>query len=163
MPKLSDTKSDKYEPRENVHDDLIEKPEYRNLPGHHTGAGGHGYERNPDGTYSISPDYRRQIDQIASERAAVYALLDHIQEHAESRLATLQVRQSEWFARVARNLYREDDVNRMTYFGDGIVGFKDRDSAKAKTSRSANAGSRQPANKPAGEKAKSKKKRTEGV
>ncbi len=124
--KQHEQQDDKYE-RDNDGYIVAERPEIRLIPGHHTGFGrsGNGYELRADGSYCISPGFRDSFSDIQAQFNAADHILESVQDHAHELLAEASKRRNDWFAMVAKNLYRSDEVLGMSYDpANGIITFK---------------------------------------
>lgn len=110
---------------------LIEKPEVRLRPGHHTGAAGkygtsgNGYTLLADGSYVLAPGDQQDFVSIMTEIGAIHSLLNAVTDHAMDRLKALEHRRLAWFKDVVHLVYRDEDWNRATYeSARGMLSFK---------------------------------------
>lgn len=107
-----------------------EKPEFRNVPGHHLGASpesggsGAGYTLLKDGKYELAPADQNSFAEIMAQQDALLTMLRHVQETVQGQLQCLAKRKQQWFSRIAHNVYRPEDAMHMSYnFADGRITF----------------------------------------
>lgn len=98
-----------------------EKPEVRLTPGHHQGprgqygGPGYGYTLNTDGSYELAPGQQTTFDEIAAQINTVHNLVNSIFDHARKQLHDLEKRKTAWFQDVARTIYRDEDLSKLSY------------------------------------------------
>jgi len=115
---------------------VSEKPEIRNIPGHHIGhrsrygGGGNGYDLLPDGSYRLSPEDHESFMKIWNAKGGLRQMFRTVMEYVNEQEKLLATWRSEWFRSIGRLVYREGELDAMRYDCDmNLLTFVKRDPA----------------------------------